>query len=270
MTTPGLPAHPRRPQRRACPPGRPPTRPGPPCPSTRCCPSSSSSGAATGRTSCAPTAGRPGSTAASGRRTAGPARRRTARSPAPPTRARCWPAPTRPWPATGRAVEELAGGGLDGEAFRRPHAGTADRRGRRRRVGVAVRRPARSAGCTRRDPAEHLRGTDPDGPPGRTGRPDRSAARDRRRPTQVVAPGRRIGRPTGDDRAVLWTRPPRAALRTASAGRSPSYRIEQEIGRGGMAVVYRARDLRLDRTVALKLLAPELARNDTFRQPLHP
>ncbi|MFE0045171.1 serine/threonine-protein kinase [Streptomyces albireticuli] len=48
--------------------------------------------------------------------------------------------------------------------------------------------------------------------------------------------------------------------------RIAAYRVESEIGRGGMAVVYRARDLRLGRTVALKLLAPELARNDTFRK----
>lgn len=44
------------------------------------------------------------------------------------------------------------------------------------------------------------------------------------------------------------------------------YRIESEIGRGGMAVVYRARDLDLGRTVALKLLASDLARNDDFRR----
>src|SRR4029079_13928520 len=45
-----------------------------------------------------------------------------------------------------------------------------------------------------------------------------------------------------------------------------SYRIEHEIGRGGMAVVYRATDLRLERTLPLELLEPELARNDTFRK----
>jgi serine/threonine protein kinase len=44
------------------------------------------------------------------------------------------------------------------------------------------------------------------------------------------------------------------------------YQIAQQIGTGGMAVVYRALDLRLDRPVALKVLAPRLAEDDAFRQ----
>ena len=43
------------------------------------------------------------------------------------------------------------------------------------------------------------------------------------------------------------------------------YRIEQRIGRGGMAVVYRAVDDRAGRAVALKVLAPGLARDSSFR-----
>jgi serine/threonine-protein kinase len=44
------------------------------------------------------------------------------------------------------------------------------------------------------------------------------------------------------------------------------YRIERVAGRGGMGVVYRATHMHLGRTVALKLLNPELAASEEFRE----
>jgi serine/threonine-protein kinase len=43
------------------------------------------------------------------------------------------------------------------------------------------------------------------------------------------------------------------------------YSLEREIGRGGMGVVYLAREVRLDRSVAIKLLPPDLAVNPELR-----
>jgi serine/threonine-protein kinase len=49
---------------------------------------------------------------------------------------------------------------------------------------------------------------------------------------------------------------PAAILAATLADR---YRLERELGRGGMAVVYLARDIKHDRPVALKVIRPELA-----------
>ena len=52
----------------------------------------------------------------------------------------------------------------------------------------------------------------------------------------------------------------------ATGDRLGPYEIQSALGAGGMGEVFRARDTRLDRTVAIKVLAPAMAANPDFRE----
>jgi tRNA A-37 threonylcarbamoyl transferase component Bud32 len=74
-----------------------------------------------------------------------------------------------------------------------------------------------------------------------------------------------IGGPTsctGAER-LPFLKPP---LLPDELGRLATYRVLQRIGQGGMGIVFRAEDIRLDRVVALKVMQPHLASDAKARE----
>ena len=67
----------------------------------------------------------------------------------------------------------------------------------------------------------------------------------------------RTGKPLDEGGAPARSAP--AAVADAGSATPERYRIEGKLGEGGMATVYRARDLKHDRDVALKVLKPRIA-----------
>lgn len=76
-------------------------------------------------------------------------------------------------------------------------------------------------------------------------------------PEFVSTPCPRCGRPLQD-----------GACPACLLAEADPFELVEELGRGGMGVVWRARDRRLDRTVALKFLAEELAGQPGFAERL--
>src|SRR5205823_9513813 len=70
----------------------------------------------------------------------------------------------------------------------------------------------------------------------------------------------------GPRQGQAQARPWRRRRLTAVQPRLGRYRLEEPLGRGGMAVVYRGVDDELGRAVAVKLLAEHLAGDDEIRR----
>jgi len=66
---------------------------------------------------------------------------------------------------------------------------------------------------------------------------------------------------TGDDGSESWIERPSADSRLQAGAHLGPYEIIAPLGAGGMGEVYKARDTRLDRTVAIKLISSRMAGN---------
>ncbi|MBI1379500.1 MAG: protein kinase [Planctomycetaceae bacterium] len=128
---------------------------------------------------------------------------------------------------------------------------------------LASRAGLREAGGNVTSPAEPAQ----PGEPGEPGPPERQPGAEVPGPLPVPLLGRDGaasppmggGRPAETDEVVRER--PAALAAVGDLPEVPGYRVEELIGRGSTGLVYRAVQLAVERAVALKILHPELARN---------